>query len=388
MDSGRPILLTVRVIYLPGKAAIFYPGGLGNALKFLLADLTSLSLPHPEESNVRILLTGVLELYWETTEGSTLHHTLVRKLASPSKDWSQSLTGQLIHSMTYQQEVDKTLKDITSTQLDSGNYKRVCVKRKGRQRIPSLSTPDCPPTTSGTALSTSSAEVAEFSPTSLHTSTNATPSREPTAPPSSAPVSPKDVTSTEDAPACQSHTEGAIETESGLKPSLSHEPASLLLPLSQCSAQTSLSTNNTPTSTEEMAPSHTAKRTWCPESASTPPPAKRVYHEQEVTRLMQELEHLNQEVVSLAARQAEIRGKLQDAGATDIPALDSSAESFASRIRLRALEVEIETERQKRLEYELVLGDIRRECKVPFIVPSLLDAFIEVSKLTNAAVKP
>lgn len=116
--------------------------------------------------------------------------------------------------------VDKTLKDITSTQLDSGNYKRVCVKRKGRQRIPSLSTSDCLPTTSGISLSTTSAEVAEFSPASLHMSTNATPSREPTAPPSSAPISPKDVTSTEDAPTCQSYTEGAIETESGLKASL------------------------------------------------------------------------------------------------------------------------------------------------------------------------
>lgn len=103
---------------------------------------------------------------------------------------------------------------------------------------------------------------------------------------------------------------------------------------------------------------------------------------------MQELEHLNQEVACLATRQAEIREKLKDAGASDIPALDSSAENFASRIRLRVLEVEIETERQKKLEYELVLRDIRKECKAPFIVPSLLDAFIEVSKLTNVAVKP
>ncbi|KAK0186451.1 hypothetical protein F5146DRAFT_1004578 [Armillaria mellea] len=324
------------MIYLPGKAAIFYPGGLGNALKFLLADLTSLSLPHPEESNVRILLTGVLELYWETTEGS----------------------------------------------LDSGNYKRVCVTTKGRPRIPSLSTFDCPPTTSETALSTTSAEVAEFPPVSLIT--NATPSREVTVPPSNASVS-KDVTSREDTPTCQSHNESVIETECGSKPSLSPELKSSL-PLGPCSEQTSLLANDIPTSAEEIAP-HTSKRT-CPDPASTPPQAKRINREQEVARLMEELEHLNQEVVSLAARQAEIREKLKDAGASDIPALDSSAESFASRIRLRALEAEIETERQKRLEYELVLGDIRRECKVPFIVPSLLDAFIEVSKLTNAAVKP
>ncbi|KAK0475813.1 hypothetical protein IW261DRAFT_459238 [Armillaria novae-zelandiae] len=172
-----------------------------------------------------------------------------------------------------------------------------------------------------------------------------------------------------------------------LWPPLSHEHKSLLR-LSQCSIQASLSANDIPTSTEEMAPSDTSQRTGCASSASTPPPAKRDYREQEVTRLIQELECLNQEVASLAARQTEIRENLKDAGATDIPALDSSAKSFASRIRLRSLEVEIEKERQKRLEYELVLGDIRRECKVPFIVPSLLDAFIEVSKLTNAAVKP
>ncbi|KAK0199744.1 hypothetical protein DFS33DRAFT_1364705 [Desarmillaria ectypa] len=136
-----------------------------------------------------------------------------------------------------------------------------------------------------------------------------------------------------------------------------------------------------------MAPSHTHKRASHPDSVATPPPAKRVYREQEVARWMQELEHLNQEVANLASRQAEIREKLKSAGATDIPELDSSVESFACRTRLKALEAEIEVERQKRHEYELVLGDIRRECKAPFIVPSLLDAFVEVSKLTNAAVK-
>ncbi|KAG7440785.1 uncharacterized protein BT62DRAFT_923820 [Guyanagaster necrorhizus] len=357
MVSGRAIVITVRVTYLPGKAAIFYPGGLDNALKFLLADLTSLSLPHPEASNVLILSTGVLDLYWETTERSILHHTLVGKIASPSKDWLQILTGQLIQKMVYKEELDKTLKDIIFTQLNSTNCNHVSLKRRGRP-----------------SLSASSAKVAEFSPSS-----------EPTAQPSSVSVYPQNLSSTEDATS-QRLTESAVEMEPGLEAPLSHDGANLL-PLSQCSPKADLSANDAPSHAEEMLPSHTGICVSRPDSVSTPPPAKRVYREQEITQLMQELEHLNREVTSLAAKRAEIRERLKDAGATDIPLCDSSVEDFACRIRLRALEVEIEIERQKRIEYELVLEDIRRECKFPFIVPSLLDAFVEVSKLTNAAVK-
>ncbi|KAK0443097.1 uncharacterized protein EV420DRAFT_1485080 [Desarmillaria tabescens] len=273
------------------------------------------------------------------------------------------------------------MKDVVSTQLDSDNCNRVNVKRKGRgrPRKSSLSTSNCRTAASENALSVTSAKVAESSLTSIPTTVDATLSCEPL---SSVSVSPSDLTSTDNATTDQNLTKGIAEIEL-LDPLLSHNLANLRPP----SPHTNLSTQDTLTSTEEMAPLHTHKRISCLDFVVTPPPAKRVHREQEVAQWIQELEHLNQEVASLAARQAEIMQKLKSAGAMDIPELDSPVDAFACRTRLRALEVEIEAERQKTHEYELVLEDIRRECKAPFIVPSLLDAFIEVAKLTNAAVK-
>jgi len=40
-----------------------------------------------------------------------------------------------------------------------------------------------------------------------------------------------------------------------------------------------------------------------------------------------------------------------------------------------------------RLETEDVIKDIRRECKAPFVVPGLLDAFIKLSRLTTQATR-
>ncbi|KAK0475787.1 hypothetical protein IW261DRAFT_1492930, partial [Armillaria novae-zelandiae] len=72
----------------------------------------------------------------------------------------------------------------------------------------------------------------------------------------------------------------------------------------------------------------------------------------------------------LVARQTMIQEKLKDMGAQSIPEPD-----FLFRDEVRDLELEIETERKQRIEYETLLTDIRRECRVPFIVPALFDAF-------------
>ena len=53
--------------------------------------------------------------------------------------------------------------------------------------------------------------------------------------------------------------------------------------------------------------------------------------------------------------------------------------------RIRKLEQDLEAERMLRLEAEDVVRDIRRECKAPFVVPGLLDAFIKLSRLTTQA---
>jgi hypothetical protein len=46
-----------------------------------------------------------------------------------------------------------------------------------------------------------------------------------------------------------------------------------------------------------------------------------------------------------------------------------------------------EAERQRREEAETALADVRRECRQPFVVPSLLDTFVELSRLTTRGLK-
>jgi hypothetical protein len=55
--------------------------------------------------------------------------------------------------------------------------------------------------------------------------------------------------------------------------------------------------------------------------------------------------------------------------------------------RIKKLEQDLDIERRMRLEAEDVARDIRRECKAPFIVPGLLDAFIKLSRLTTQATR-
>jgi len=55
---------------------------------------------------------------------------------------------------------------------------------------------------------------------------------------------------------------------------------------------------------------------------------------------------------------------------------------------LRAEEAKIlAEERKRREEAENALADVKRECRQPFVVPSLLDIFVELSKLTTKGLK-
>lgn len=58
-----------------------------------------------------------------------------------------------------------------------------------------------------------------------------------------------------------------------------------------------------------------------------------------------------------------------------------------TRARIQHLEGALQDERAKRRRLEGIVEDIRRECREPFVVPALLDAFVEISKLTNEAME-
>ncbi|KAF7324694.1 hypothetical protein MKEN_00510900 [Mycena kentingensis (nom. inval.)] len=57
---------------------------------------------------------------------------------------------------------------------------------------------------------------------------------------------------------------------------------------------------------------------------------------------------------------------------------------LGGKSRVLQAEVEANAERQLRRKAEKVVEDIRREQRAPFVVPALLDAFVNVSELTTA----
>lgn len=59
----------------------------------------------------------------------------------------------------------------------------------------------------------------------------------------------------------------------------------------------------------------------------------------------------------------------------------------SERVKQREMAEELETERTKRLDMEAILKDVERECKTPFVVPALLEAFIQISEVTTVAMR-
>lgn len=57
----------------------------------------------------------------------------------------------------------------------------------------------------------------------------------------------------------------------------------------------------------------------------------------------------------------------------------------ATKTRLKMVESELRAERKRREEAEAALNDIERECREPFIVPALFDAFVSISRITSQA---
>lgn len=62
---------------------------------------------------------------------------------------------------------------------------------------------------------------------------------------------------------------------------------------------------------------------------------------------------------------------------------DVEKELSAERARRGELEKELDQERMKRIEAENILNDVERECRTPFVVPAMMDAFKTISRVTT-----
>ncbi|KAL0952447.1 hypothetical protein HGRIS_006716 [Hohenbuehelia grisea] len=109
----------------------------------------------------------------------------------------------------------------------------------------------------------------------------------------------------------------------------------------------------------------------------------------EINQLTRELWDIRREMTKHEAKEKSIRKRLKEMNA--LKSADDPNETFtqiALRSKLESLERELEDERRRRSEAERSLDDVRQECRAPFIVPALLEAFITISKLSNKALQP
>ncbi|TFK66021.1 hypothetical protein BDN72DRAFT_170333 [Pluteus cervinus] len=65
-------------------------------------------------------------------------------------------------------------------------------------------------------------------------------------------------------------------------------------------------------------------------------------------------------------------------------ALPTAADSIpVLKAKLKLKNMALENEKRLRAEAEAVVKDIQRECKEPFVVPALVDAFVQISHMTT-----
>ncbi|KAJ7677954.1 hypothetical protein DFH06DRAFT_1167477 [Mycena polygramma] len=101
----------------------------------------------------------------------------------------------------------------------------------------------------------------------------------------------------------------------------------------------------------------------------------------EVQGLRRELRDVRQQLSADIAQERALIENLRDLGA-EVPEADSDLD-FVTKARIEQFEKELQAERARRRRLEEIVEDVRRECTAPFVVPALLDAFVEISKLTN-----
>ncbi|KAH9476060.1 hypothetical protein JR316_0011630 [Psilocybe cubensis] len=110
-----------------------------------------------------------------------------------------------------------------------------------------------------------------------------------------------------------------------------------------------------------------------------------------IQTLLRESSDIKREIAAKMAREAVVIAELKSLNSSVVPRpimLGHQTEEAEMEAEIFRLRNELKREKRLREEAENAIKDIRRECKEPFVVPSLLDAFVQVSKLTTRGLRP
>ncbi|KAG7096650.1 hypothetical protein E1B28_004066 [Marasmius oreades] len=373
-----PVIDIITITYRDLKASLINPNDLIGAIGILQEDLSALKIPRPPRSNISIVEKGVLQFFWETTRGGTLDKHLNGKLGPHASVASrasleETLPNLLIERIEFRAELLASNRTTRSRNQGLQAQTTVTGGKPLRQQLTDQHTensddPDPYLSQARQFLEHLESRIQVLAET-------ASPS-----PPSSALAS--------------NHWSHPRTSKEGLHhaPSASLIPTPLNIPPAmehEHEARVSVS-----------APGHVHSRS--PEQHTDPISRSRQETDQRISQLTAELEEVRKRLATELARETVIIHHLTRLSATVptrpeilVPHSSSSSNTPASgdfatvkaiEARLEFAEKQLEEERGRRKAIEDSLKDVQRECREPFVVPALLDAFLKISTLSSEVI--
>ncbi|KAK7030412.1 hypothetical protein VNI00_014156 [Paramarasmius palmivorus] len=429
MNSKPSILDKVTLKYQGLKASLISPEDHGNAIQILKTDLGALKIPLPSNANISVVERGTIEFFWATTVNSTLDHTLRMKL-QPQNEAEQAQLKETCRKLLM---CSQTV------------FEKIVLDRQGqRGRRDSHKGPDLPPISNGTEKPvkyyanrswtrtepTQQEQVlqqeAQMFLDGIGEQMKMNDSGDSSRATSMIDASPPRALSTvllilhvttsrvdfffADREGFRitgvNETSGHVSGSSSsfvlpcsladmpvplqTKPSMPM-PIPIPIPMPENVAFSSHSNHN-----RTLSQSNIFSAASIPQSHSAtllPPQALTVtkpipVSQDNVPKLLAELAEIRRQIQAGLEKEQAILDELKRLNAPNIPeaspsGMMSAGSELVYKTRLKMIEKQLDEERRRRKVAEEGLKDVERECREPFVVPALLEAFLTLSNMTT-----
>ncbi|KAL0580897.1 hypothetical protein V5O48_001091 [Marasmius crinis-equi] len=372
-----PVTETVTITYSGYKASRIDPEDVAQATEVVREDAAALRLPQPPKSNITVIRPGTIEFFWETTGGSTLHKQLNGKLGQPASTAARALLEQIsslsIDRLEYHSDGPASL-GASRTKPRIWRPRSSTTRKSLKDRVELPRKPDDTTPYFG--------QADQFL-DNLGDTMGITGSPLPT-PPSSAGYWPASVVEFPN-----SHPDNVIRATTRSTNVRPVRRSVWLKPWTWDFA------NGQPTLSIAIDSLENARDRHF-QSQHVQPTSHPNSNVQKVEKLMSELKEVRRHLTAGLERQTDIVDELKRLSAVaSVPPhmLESPAngmmppgDELVLKARLKLAEQQLEEERTRRKAAEDLLNDVQRECKQPFVVPALLDAFVMISNLSSEAV--
>ncbi|KAJ8086165.1 hypothetical protein PM082_004988 [Marasmius tenuissimus] len=422
---------SVTITYKGSKASQLSPNATETAVKFVRQDVAALKVAQPPKVHISVVGQGVVRFYWETKRENTLHQQLIGKLHSPPENSTpdRHFHKLLIQKLDFQSNSPTPAGPVC---LHSRSWLAPSNAKRPKAPLPGTSAERTTSWLNNQHAQAGTPGSSDIDPNMIATSMRDSGDRLRTGestlptPPASASV----VVASSSHQAANSratfgglpHTPTKVPSSLPLRPNLAQGNQPVVQAQGRVlRSHTAHLTSSPPSQPPAQPPQPPPAQPLQPPPVQPPPPppaqpqTELPSNAQKAEQLMAQLAQFQSRIKEAFEREKSMIQSLKElATVAPVPsqALEpvvrtmSAADELVLRGRLKMTELQLkeerdkrqaaedvlknikqqfEEERAKRMAAEDTLKDIERECREPFIVPALLDAFITVSNLSSEA---